>query len=63
MENKNIIIGVVVIVLVVALGYMAFDTETTEEIPEDRELVVGTTDTATTLDPANAYDYFSSAIL
>ncbi|MFW6048210.1 MAG: ABC transporter substrate-binding protein, partial [Candidatus Natronoplasma sp.] len=34
-----------------------------EDEGEEQTLVVGTTDRATTLDPADSYDYFSSNIL
>ncbi len=63
MNSKNII-PILLLVIVVALGgYLLYDYEEIFEEIEDKELIVGTTDTATTLDPADSYDYFSSAIL
>jgi len=62
--NSKKILPILLLVVVVALGaYYLSDFEETPDEIEDKELLVGTTDTATTLDPADAYDYFSSAIL
>ncbi len=65
MDKKNIVIGVVVLVIVAAVGYMVIQTleETHTEVDEEQKLVVGTTDTARTLDPADSYDTFGSRIL
>ena len=66
MEKKKLTIGLVVLLVIVAgVGYTVFyetpDEET--EVVEEQHLVVGTTDTARTLDPADSYDTFGSRIL
>ena len=65
MDKKNVVIGLVVLIIVAAVGYMVIQTEedTPTDVDEEQKLVVGTTDTARTLDPADSYDTFGSRLL
>lgn len=66
MKNKKIlpyVLGVVV-VLVIASIFLV-NNMSGPRVPEKKDnntLIIGTTDSGTTLDPANAYDYFSNEI-